>query len=431
MLTETAPTPPTPDVSWRDANIVAVAEAPRLRRFRSAWGSAPDGLTTAEATERLEVIGPNTLRTHKAQPLRLLARQLRSPLLLLLAVTATLSFFLSDRSDAIIIGLILVLSVGLGFINEYRAELAAEALHSQVHHRVTVRRDNRFASVDVTELAPGDMVHLEMGAIVPADIRLVETTGLECDESVLTGESLPVEKTPQSITTGAALAEMTSCTFMGTIVHEGSGQGMVVATGGRTEFGRIALGLAERAPETEFQVGLRDFSMLLVRVAAVLTVGIFVANLILRRPLLESLLFSLAIAVGITPQLLPAVVTTSLAAGARQLARKKVLVKRLVCIEDLGNIEVLFTDKTGTLTEGLISFERALDGGGDPSTRPLLLGLLCNEASVDEGTAVGGNALDVALWEAPDARGRFELLPASRPGTVRSPAAHGLGPRRR
>ena len=261
------------------------------------------------------------------------------------------------------IGVILLVSVGLGFSNEFRAERAAEALHSRVTHTAVVLRDGTAREVDVTALVPGDVVQLGLGAIVPADLRLLTVKDLLCDESILTGESLPVGKDPAPVAGGAALGDLTSCLFMGTVVQSGSCTGVVVATGGRAEFGRIALGLGERQPQTEFQLGLKRFSFLLLQVAIVLTSLIFVANLLLQRPVIESLLFSLAIAVGITPQLLPAVVSTSLATGTRQLAKRKVLVKRLVCIEDLGDMDILVTDKTGTLTEGRISFTAALPGG--------------------------------------------------------------------
>ena len=348
-------------------------------------------------------MGPNAVRSHRARALPVLGRQLRSPLLILLAVTALASFFVGERSDALIIGVILLASVGLGFVNEYRAEKAAEALHSQVRHRCIVLRDGHPQSVDVTQLVPGDVVDLQLGEVVPADLRLLAAAGLECEESVLTGESLPADKSTDPVPDGTPLAELSCCALMGTVVHAGSGTGVVVATGGRAEFGRIALGLGERQPETEFQIGLRKFSMLLVQVAGVLTTAIFVINVALHRPVIDALLFSLAIAVGISPQLLPAVVSTSLAAGSRQLARRKVLVKRLVCIEDLGDIEVLFTDKTGTLTEGSLHFMRSSGPDGRPDEEPLLLGLLCNEAVVEDGHAAGGNALDVALWDSPAA----------------------------
>ncbi len=367
-------------------------------------GSSKEGLAEAEAARRLREVGPNAVRSHRARALPVLGRQLRSPLLILLAVTALASFFVGERSDALIIGVILLASVGLGFVNEYRAEKAAEALHSKVRHRCIVLRDGHPRPVDVTQLVPGDVVDVQLGELVPADLRLLATAGLECEESVLTGESLPVDKSADPVPAGTPLAELSCCALMGTVVHAGSGTGVVVATGGGAEFGRIALGLGERQPETEFQAGLRKFSMLLVQVAGVLTTAIFVINVVLHRPVIDALLFSLAIAVGISPQLLPAVVSTSLAAGSRQLARRKVLVKRLVCIEDLGDIEVLFTDKTGTLTEGSLHFMRSAGPDGRPGAEePLHLGLLCNEAVVEDGHAAGGNPLDVALWDSPAA----------------------------
>jgi Mg2+-importing ATPase len=399
---------------------LGLAEAASLDvdRVFDRLGTGPTGLSVDEVAVRRVEFGPNLIAVHRVRPWEVLRRQLRSALLLLLVVTAAISFFVGDRTDAAIIGLILVVSVGLGFINEYRAELAAQALHVQIRHLVVARRGGESVTVDVTELVPGDLVRLSIGTVVPADVRIVTVDGLECDESVLTGESVPADKTSNPVAYDTALAERSSCAFMGTVVRSGDGTAVVVDTGLRTEFGRIAAGLSERQEETEFQTGLRHFSVLLAQVAGVLTTSIFVANLILGRPLLESLLFSLAIAVGITPQLLPAVVTTSLATGSRRLTAKGVLVKRLICIEDLGDIEVLLTDKTGTLTEGEISFLRALDPRGVAADVVFDLGLLCNEATIENGTVVGGNPLDVALWEAvdaghapPDERTRLATVP--------------------
>jgi Mg2+-importing ATPase len=380
------------------AGIAALGDSDVLRML----ASAESGLTGAEAARRLARVGPNALRDHRARAWPVLVRQLRSALLLLLLTTAAVSFVLGERSDAIIITAILTASVGLGFLNEYRAERTSEALHSQVRHNVVVVRDGTPRQLDVTELVPGDLLHLALGAVVPADIRLLRTTDLECDEAVLTGESLPVAKSADPVAAGLAIGELRSMAFQGTVVHTGSAVGVVVHTAAGTEFGRIATALGQRQPETDFQAGLRQFSMLLLQVALTLTSLIFVTNLVLHRSLLDSLLFSLAIAVGITPQLLPAVVSTSLAAGSRQLARRKVLVKRLVCIEDLGDMDVLVTDKTGTLTEGAISFERGLDPGGQPDDRPMLLGMLATDVDAGNGRAVGGNPLDVALWRAFD-----------------------------
>ena len=386
-------------------DISAAARAP-ADEVLAELGSAATGLLSVETDARLARVGPNAVRSHGARPMAVLARQVRSPLLVLLVLAAAVSFVVGERSSSVIIGVIVTLSIGLGFVNEYRAERAAEALHSRLSHRVEVRRDGEWTLAAVTALVPGDVVRLGLGSVVPADVRILSSTALECDEAVLTGESGPVFKDTAPVADAAELTGMSSCAFMGTIVRAGSAEAVVVSTGGATEFGRIALRLGERQEETQFQVGLRRFSGLLARVAAVLTGSILLINLVLQRPLLDALLFSLAIAVGITPQLLPAIVTTSLATGSRRLARFKVLVKRLVCIEDLGDVEVLLTDKTGTLTEGRLTFERAVDPSGVRSAVPLLLGLVCTEVTVRDEHAVGGNPLDLALWEAAGASHR-------------------------
>jgi Mg2+-importing ATPase len=362
--------------------------------------SATSGLDTQEAAVRLRLFGPNAIRSHGARPLAILGRQLRNPLLILLAAATITSLIVGQRTDAIIILAIVALSVGLGFFNEYRSERVVEALHASIRHRAFVLRDGAPVAVDVTELVPGDVVLLRTGDLVPADIRLLDARELECDEAVLTGEAVPKTKRSEP-EQQADLIELglRSIAYMGTTVRGGSGRGIVLQTGSRTVFGKIAIRLGERQPETVFQRGLRSFSILLVRVTAVLAVGIFVANSLLGRPILESALFSLAIAVGLTPQLLPAIVTVSLASGARNLARKRVVVKRLISIEDLGNIEILFTDKTGTLTEGRISFQEAIDPAGASTDEVLRLGLLCSAGDNSDPTG-SGNALDAALLSA-------------------------------
>jgi Mg2+-importing ATPase len=388
-----------------DASAISVAARQSPDEVLSGLGATASGLSASEAAGRLATAGPNAFRTHRASAWSVLARQFKSPILALLIVTAVASLFVGDATNSIVIGVILIVSIGLGFVNEYRAERASEALHSRVTHRVVVVRDGALTEIDVVDLVPGDIVKLTLGSVVPADLRLLDCNNLLCDESILTGESNPSEKDPSAVPASAALAQMTSCAFMGTVVQSGAGTGVVVATGGRAEFGRIALGLGERQPQTEFQSGLKKFSFLLLEVAIALTAVIFVANLLLRRPPLDSLLFSLAIAVGITPQLLPAVVSTCLAAGTRQLARRKVLVKRLVCIEDLGDMDVLVTDKTGTLTEGAISFSESLPVDASLTADALVtLGLLSTEVDyAKRAAAVGQNPLDAALWDSPNA----------------------------
>lgn len=375
-------------------------------------GSAESGLTCDEAAARRAQLGPNSVRTHGVSGVRILMRQLNNAVLGLLAVTAVVSFFLGDRTQAMIIGIILAVSIGLGFVNEYRAQRATAALHSRIRHTATALRDNIMTEVDVTDLVPGDVIRLELGELVPADVRLLEVNGLECNESILTGESVAVQKATD-VHPAAGGTDPANLAFMGTVVSAGDAIAVVYATGADAQFGRIAAGLSDREPETEFQQGLRRFSYLLLRVALTLTALIIVINLLLHRPLIESALFGLAIAVGITPQLLPAVVSTSLAAGTRRLAKLKVLVKRLVCIEDLGDIDILVTDKTGTLTEGRIELIDAVDGGGRHADEVLRLAMLATEVD----PAVGGtsaNELDAALWAGRatvrDAR-RVALLP--------------------
>jgi Mg2+-importing ATPase len=388
---------------WRS---LALSEAGQLdpAAVLTRLQSSTDGLTDSEAARRLEAVGPNAVRTHGARLLEILMRQVKSPLLLLLVTAAAVSVVVGERTDAFIILGIIALSVLLSFFNEYQAARAVEALHSRIRHTVVARRQGRAISVNVTELVPGDVVRLDVGDVVPADLRLLEANALECDEAVLTGEATPAEKNVKPNPPSDSPLDIPSCAFMGTVVRGGTGRGVVVRTAKDTAFGQIAARLGEQQEETAFQLGLRDFSGLLVQVTATLTVSIFVINAALQRPILESALFALAIAVGLTPQLLPAIVTISLSTGARRLAKKSVIVKRLVSIEDLGNIEVLFTDKTGTLTLGELSFSAALDPVGQPSSDVLLLGLLCNSATVEGGLAVGGNPLDRALWEATEAR---------------------------
>jgi Mg2+-importing ATPase len=391
-----------PDVT-SPGGVVAAASLDAAAVAKGCGTSIAAGLSTTEAARRLRHHGPNAVASHRARRLPVLWHQLRSPLLGLLLTAAVASAFVGERGSAMVIISILGLSVGLGYLNEYRAEKAAEALHSQIRHQALVVRDGQSIQVDVTEVVPGDVAELRLGDVVPADLRLTAVSGLECEESVLTGESLPVEKAVDAVPAGTPLADLTGCALMGTVVHAGSGRGVVVATGPRTEFGRIAAGLGTHPLDTEFQVGLRRFSMLLVYVAGALTVSIFVINVILDRPVMDALLFSLAIAVGITPQLLPAVVSSSLASGSRRMSARKVLVKRLVCIEDLGDVDVLFTDKTGTLTLGRIDFMRAVPVAHADAGDVLRWGLLCTEDDGDDGPAAGGNALDQALRNSPAA----------------------------
>ncbi len=248
-----------PPVSVTKAAALAASEV--LARLEGGTR----GLAETEAARRLRVVGPNAVRSYRARALPVLLSQLRSPLLLLLAVTAIASSFLGQASDAVIIGVILLASVGLGFVNEYKAAKTAEALHSGIHHSCVVVREGHPRKVDVTELVPGDVVDLQLGQVVPADLRLLATAALECDESVLTGESLPAEKAPDPVPAGTPLAELACWPSWAPWSAPGQASGVVVATGGRAEFGRIARAWASVSPRPSFRSGCASSPLLLVR----------------------------------------------------------------------------------------------------------------------------------------------------------------------
>lgn len=368
-----------------------------LRQCSSQKG----GLAAQEAAARLQKSGPNVLPSRRVTWPVVLWRQVKNPLLILLVAAAVLSLVTGDQANASIILVILLASVGLGFGNEWRAECQASALHDRVSHTVVVLRGGAPVEVSVADLVVGDVVRVGLGVVVPADLRLLSSVDLSCDESVITGESDAREKSVDPVSAGTALEELSCALMMGTVVHSGSGEAVVVATGSDCVFGHIAASLATELPQTGFQKGLSKFSMFLLYVALALTAAIFVGNAILQRPLLDALLYALAIAVGITPQLLPAVVNTSQAAGAAQLAKKDVLVKRLACVEDLGNVDILVTDKTGTLTQGHIDYCRSAPARGHDQESLELLGLLCCETDFTQpgATPVGQNEIDRALSE--------------------------------
>jgi P-type Mg2+ transporter len=383
-------------VTAQSASAGRGADSPAVDRFAALpidavlteLKSTADGLTAAEATRRLVERGPNAVAEADHAAWRILVRQLQNPLLGLLAAATAVSFALGERTDAIIIVAIVTLSVGLGFFDEYRADQAARLLESRLTGNAKVLRGGQWQNIATLGIVPGDVIAVESGDIVAADARVLQATALEVDEAVVTGESLPGVKTPDAVADGAR----TSVLLAGTTVHAGRGRAIVVATGRDTIFGRVESGVRATPPVTEFQRGLRRFSLFLVSVTAVLSTFIFVGNAFLGRGFLESLLFSLAIAVGLTPQLLPAIVTVSLAMGGRRLATQRVIVRNLVAIEDLGNVEVLFSDKTGTLTSGTITLDHAADATDGGETLRWAAAWLV--AGAHEATS---NALEVAL----------------------------------
>jgi Mg2+-importing ATPase len=331
------------------------------------------GLTSVEAAQRLRQDGPNSLGGEgRRGPLAVLAGQFASPLVLILVAASLISVVVGDRVEAGIILSIVVMSALLGFVQEARSEAAVAALQARLALRAMVTRDGKDQEIPIHDVVCGDVVVLGAGDIVPADARLIEANHLFIDESSLTGESAASLKTPRPGQLDPDKEDdRAGLAFFGTSVVSGNGRALVTATGARTSYGAIAHRLAERAPETDFQHGVRAFGLLIGRVTLILVVGVFAVNMALHRPLGESLLFAIALAVGLTPELLPAIVTLNLTRGARALSAHGVLVKRLPAIQNLGSVTVLCTDKTGTLTLGKLELVKAVgidkDDAGEAS----------------------------------------------------------------
>jgi len=375
-----------------------------LKDFPSFWSNSgqealeglkttPEGLSPEEARRRLGRYGANLLkpkgRTHW---LALLLSQYKSPIILILIFAAGLSIFLGDHTDAIIILAIVLVSGLLGFWQEYGATNAVAKLLALVQVKATVRRGGEAREIPVEEIVPGDIVRLDAGDVIPGDCLILDSKDLFVDEATLTGETFPVEKSPETLGPETPLSRRTNALFMGTHVVSGTATGVVVLTGAATEFGQVSGELSLKAPETEFERGVRRFGYLLMEVTLLLVLAIFAVNVYLARPVLESFLFSLALAVGLTPQLLPAIISINLALGAKRMAREKVIVKRLASIENFGSMNILCADKTGTLTQGVAEVHSALGVDGQANEKVLLFAYL--NASYETGFA---NPIDQAI----------------------------------
>ena len=359
----------------------------------TSLGSGPNGLTTARATELLAVVGPNSVDdAQRLGPLRLLWRQVANPLVLILIFAAAVSLSLSQWVDAGIILAIVVGSSLLGFYQEYRASTAVEELKKRLALTCRVVRDGVEQTVHADTLVPGDVIVLSAGNLVPADGRILEARDFLVSEASMTGESFPVEKQAGIVPADAPLAQRTNVVFVGASVRSGTARVVVVETGRRTAFGAIAARLRAREPETNFAHGLRQFGYLLIRAMVAIVLFVLTVNLLLHRPLVESLLFAVALAVGLSPELLPAIVSVTLSAGARAMSKEGVIVRRLDAIENLGSMTVLCTDKTGTLTEGTIVLADATDSKGITSASVRQLAFL--NATFETGI---DNPIDAAI----------------------------------
>jgi len=345
-----------------------------IEALESRLGTSPAGLSSEEVEERLAEYGPNEFaRKKKRFVLFEFFAHFKSPLVLILLFAGLISIIVAqDVVDASIIFAIIFISISLDFYQESKAEKAADALKEKVSTTATVIRDNEKQEVKLAEIVPGDLIYLSAGDIVPADSRIIDAKDLFVDQSTLTGESFPIEKTPKvTLEKRSIITEWRNCVFMGTSIVSGSATAVVVNTGGNSEFGKIAKHLIAREGETEFEKSARRFGYLIIEVTLVLVIFVFFIIALLRKEVLQSFLFALALAVGLTPEFLPMIISLNLSRGSIEMAKKGVIVKRLTRIQNFGSMDVLCTDKTGTLTENKISLVQHIDYAGNENEKVL------------------------------------------------------------
>lgn len=322
------------------------------------------GLSASEAEKRLAAEGKNRLSKGKGDsPLRIFLRQFESPVTLLLLFATAVSFLMQDTTDALIIFAIVLFSAVLSFFQEYRAGVAVEELLKVVGDRVTVERDGKERELSAEELVRGDVILLRVGDLVPADCYLLAASGLTANESALTGETFPAEKRAGALDAGTVLAKRSNCLYMGTGIKTGSGRAVVVHTAPESEFGKISASVQSKEKPTDFERGVQSFGTFLIRITVVMLAAIFLFNILMKKPLFDSFMFALALSVGLTPQLLPAIISINLAKGAKRMAEQKVIVRKLNAIENFGSMDVLCSDKTGTITRGEAALSGAVTAG--------------------------------------------------------------------
>ncbi|MEO8361224.1 MAG: magnesium-translocating P-type ATPase [Vicinamibacteria bacterium] len=334
--------------------------------------SSATGLGQAEADRRLKESGANSIRASpRIGALTLLLSQFKSPLVLILVFAAVISLTMGEWADAGIVLVVVFGSTVLAFVQEYRAGNAVDQLRSRITVKARVLRDGSAEMIPADQVVRGDVVLVSAGSLIPADGVVLEANDFFVNQAVLTGETFPVEKIPGVAPANATLAERSNSVFMGTSVGSGTARVLIASTGSGTVFGGIAGRLSLRPEETEFERGIRRFGGLLTQVMLVMVVVVLAANVYMAKPLIDSLLFALALAVGLTPELLPAIISITLSYGAQRMAKRGVIVRRLNAIENLGSMDVLCTDKTGTLTEGVVRLDGALDPQGQASNEVL------------------------------------------------------------
>ena len=394
----------TPDAAAPETSDLAVTPLGELLQLLN---SSDTGLSASNAAAILKAVGPNRIASTKQK--RLLAAfigRFGNPLVLILLFAAAVSAFTGDISSFAIITAIVLMSVTLDVVQEHQAQNAAERLREQVSVSAKALRDGIAIDIPAVEIVPGDVIFLAAGDLVPADSRLIEARDLYVDEALLTGEPYPAEKDAAPAAGGGGARETAfprNLAFMGSSVVSGTAKALVLATGRKTQLGSIAGTLQKSPPPTAFAVGIQNFGMMIVRATIFLVLFVVLINFLLHRPLLESFLFALALAVGLTPELLPMIVSVTLAHGAIRLSHKQVIVKRLSAIDDLGCMDVFCSDKTGTLTEAHIKLVRQVDLGGQDSGTVTQMALLNAtfetglKSPLDDAILATGK-IDLAAW---------------------------------
>jgi Mg2+-importing ATPase len=362
-------------------------------------GSSEEGLSERESEDRNTKYGLNDLPgRRKRKAIEVLVSQFKSPLVLILIAACIVALFLQEITDALIIIGIVIFNAILGFTQEFKSEKSLEKLTKYIKYLSKVLRSGQLIEIDTKKLTVGDIVEFETGDIIPADLRLLEVNELCINESLITGESLPTEKSFKVVSEEKLMPhEMKNTAFMGTTVVKGSGRGVVYSIGKDTYLGKTASYLKVEEPEGDFQTNMRKFGDSLIRIILIGTLIIFAINSILGRSVFDSFLFAMALAVGIVPESLPIIITISLSKGATRMAKKDVIVKKLVSIEDLGNLDVLCCDKTGSITENKITLEEFLDLDYHTNKKILIYGLLCNSAVI-HNNVIRGDPIDSSIW---------------------------------
>lgn len=365
------------------------------------FSTSEKGLNQDEAKKLLKQYGQNDIsKKDENHALAILFSQFKNALIGLLLAAAAVSYFIGETVDATVIVSIVVMSAVLGFFQEFKAEKALRELKKFITVHAKVIRNGELVEINARELVPGDIVSLNIGDIIPADLRLFHLDGLTANESALTGESAPVEKNTQPVDEkNEQPQELSNMGFMGTTVASGHGEGIVIATGLNTFFGKTATQARAKNPETNFQKSINRFSHFLLKITFVMTLFILIINAALGKTFFDSLLFAIALAVGITPEVLPILMTITLSMGALKMARAKVITKTLAAVEDFGDIDILCSDKTGTLTQGELLLYDFEDLNGKKEDDIMVCGMLCNSSDVGARRTYFGNDIDKAIWQ--------------------------------